>query len=117
MGPPEEHRVAALEAYDHVVAPRCIDQALIDEALHSRMQAAALAHEHLLRPRSQRQRFLTNQGIVKNDARLAEHSRCPEGQEIGSAGPCPHEIDGAAHLTNPAATVWFVASSMRIMEP
>src|SRR6185437_14298785 len=46
----EEHRVAALEAHDHFVFCRSVDEALVDEALRGRMPAAALADRDLLPP-------------------------------------------------------------------
>ena len=44
----EQHRVAALQAHDDAMAPRRVDQALVDELLRGGVPAAALADRDLL---------------------------------------------------------------------
>ena len=61
---------------------------------------------------------------MKNNIRLAEQPDRAHREEVRCARPGADEMDGAAcrravttHLTSAAATVWFVASSIRISDP
>jgi len=38
-------------------------------------------------------------------------------RKVGCTRPGADEMDGSAHCTSPAATVWFVASSIRMKQP
>ena len=61
---------------------------------------------------------------MKNDIRLAEQPDRTHREEVRCArsgademNSAPQGQDGAAHFTSPAATVWFVVSSIRISDP
>ena len=54
---------------------------------------------------------------MKNDIRLAEQPDRTHREEVRCARPGADEMDSAAHFTSPAATVWFVVSSIRISDP
>ena len=106
------------------MAARSVDEALVDEALRGRMTAAALADRDELRARGERQNFARHERIVKDDFRGFEQFERANRQKIDRPGTCAHEIDGAAnrfvsidHRTIPAATVSFVASSIRTKLP
>src|SRR5258706_7153560 len=117
VGAAEEHRVASLEAYNCLAAARGIQELLVDEGLRSRMPPAALAHRNLSGLQRQRKNRVGHQCIMKNDVGLAEQPDRAHREEVGCARPGADEMDGAVHCTRPAATVWFVASSMRISAP
>ena len=54
---------------------------------------------------------------MENYIGLAEQPGRSHREEVGCARPGADEMDGTAHFTSPAATVWFVASSIRISDP
>src|SRR6185503_8440712 len=114
----EQHRVAALEAHHGAVAPRGVEQLLVDEVLRGREPPAALAYRDQLRLRGEREDLLGDERVVKDDVRLAEQPGRAQREEFDCARPGADEMDRArGHRSNPAATVRLVASSMRMNEP
>jgi hypothetical protein len=117
VGATEQHRVAALEAHHHLVAPRRVREPLVDEALRGGVPPAALSHRNLSRLGGQPEHLPGDERVVEHHLGLAEQPGSAHREEVGRARPGTHEIDGAAHRTSPAATVWLVVSSMRISAP
>ena len=118
----EQHRIATLEAHHHAMRARGIGEPLVDEALRGRVAPAALAHGDFLCSMRQQKYFFGHQGVVKHDIRLAEQPDRANREEVRSTRSGADEIDrarrgGVRHWTIPAATVWLVASSMRIRAP
>src|SRR2546427_11507385 len=116
MGATEQHRVAALEPHHHAVAMGGVGKPLVDEALRARVAAAALADGDLF-SLDERKDPLGNQGVMEDDIGLAEQPGRAHREEGGCTRPGADEMDSSAHCTSPAATVWFVASSIRMKQP
>jgi len=67
---------------------RGIYQPLVDEALCSRMAAAAFADGNLFRLVRERNRIRMHQCVVKHDIGTAQQLGCAQRQQIGRARSC-----------------------------
>ena len=54
---------------------------------------------------------------MKNDIGALEQARGAQGEQVRRAGPGADKVDGPAHSIIPAATVWLLASSIRMKAP
>ena len=54
---------------------------------------------------------------MKNCIGALEQPRGTQREQVCRTGPCADEVDRAAHSIIPAATVWFVVSSIRMKAP
>ncbi len=110
------------------VVPHCTAVALLGarrpesnwrscEHLRGRVPSAALVDRHGFGAGRERNRFRVHQRVMHDDVRAFEQSRRPQREKVGRAGAGADEVDGAVHRTIPAATVLFVASSIRMKLP
>src|SRR5581483_875943 len=113
----EERWIAALEANYDAMPARRVHEALVDEALRGGVPAAALADQDLFRARRKREGVRMDERIVEDNVRVAQDAGRAQREEVRRARAGADQVNGPLHLTRPAATVWFVASSMRIIEP
>jgi len=95
VGAAENRWITALQADDHAVRARRIDQPLVDEMLHGRLPAATFPHGNFFRAQGQAHDLRTDEGVVKDDVGRFEEAQCAEREQVDGAGSCAHEIDRA----------------------
>ena len=87
----EHERVAALEAHDPLPGAGGADHQPVDELLPDLRAARALADEHALRRRRQRERCRIDERVVEHEVRVAEAIRGLPRQQVGVARACADE--------------------------
>jgi hypothetical protein len=127
VGAPEQHRIAALQTHDDGVLARIVDQLLVDELLRRRQLAAAFAHRDLFRLRAQFQHLGRDQRVMQHHAGGSEQARAAQRDQVLGAGAGADQIDCSESRHRvfpdypkriiPAATVWWVTSSIRMKAP
>ena len=98
--PPEDHRVAALEAHDPLSGPGRVDHAGHDlGVLHHHVPAPTPDRHDLGAESGEREDLRRDELVVQDQVGGREQRRRSEGDEPGIARPCPDQVHGAGDGT------------------
>lgn len=93
---PEDERIATLEAHGRSARLRLAHQQRVDIFLRHAVMAAPLGdrNQPCIGPREGEDGGI-DEPVMNDDFRLLDQPRCAQRQEIGIAGACAHEVNGA----------------------
>ena len=96
--PPEDERIAALQAHDAATGAGVLEHQLVNAFLRHGLRAGGLAHGDLLGiPAREREHLVGDQPIVQDHVRVLQRSQCVQRQQARIARTCTDQHDGAAH--------------------